>query len=61
MTERKITFYEEELQKVIETDNMYRIERVLKKRKRNGKFQYFVKWMGYPDKFSSWVNEIHKL
>ena len=55
------TFYEEELQKIIKTDQMYRIERVLKKRKRNGKMEYFVKWFGYPDKFSSWVDHIHKL
>ena len=55
------TFYEEELQKVTKTDQVYRIERVLKKRKRNGKMEYFVKWFGYPDKFSSWVDHIHKL
>ncbi len=55
------TFYEEELQKVTKTDDMYRIERILKTRKRNGKTQYFVKWYGYPDKFSSWVDHIHKV
>ena len=57
----KGTFYEEELQKIIKTDNMYRIERVLKKRTRNGKKQYFVKWMGYPDKFSSWVDQVYEI
>ena len=55
------SFYEEELQKITKTDDMYRIERVLKRRRKNGKLQYFVKWMGYPDKFSSWVDHIHQL
>ena len=32
------TLYEEELQKLIKTDQVHRIERVLKKRKRNGKW-----------------------
>ena len=51
------TFYEAELQKVIKKDNGYRVEKVLRKRKRKGVLEYFVKWKGYPDKFNSWVAE----
>ena len=51
------TFYEAELQKVIKEDDVYRVEKVLRKRKRKGVVEYFVKWKGYPDKFNSWVAE----
>ena len=51
------TFYEKELQKVLKNDDVYRVEKVLRKRKRKGMIEYFVKWKGYPDRFNSWVNE----
>ena len=51
------TFYEAELQKVIKEDDVYRVVNVLRKRKRKGVVEYFVKWKGYPDKFNSWVAE----
>ena len=51
------TFYEAELQKVIKEDDVYRVENVLRKRKRKGVAEYFVKWKGYSDKFNSWVAE----
>jgi len=50
-------FYEPELQKVKAKD-VYKIERVIKTRKRKGNTEYFVKWLGYPDKFNSWVTDI---
>jgi hypothetical protein len=37
------TFYAEELQKVIKTDDVYKIETILKKRKKRRKVQYLVK------------------
>ena len=48
----KGTFYPQELQKVIKTDDVYRVEKILKRTKN----QALVKWLGYPDKFNSWVN-----
>ena len=51
------TFYEAELQKVIKEDDVYRVEKVLRKRKRKGVVGYFVKWKGYSSKFNSWVAE----
>ena len=51
------TFYEPELQKVTKNDDVYRVEKVLRKRKRKGFTEYFVKWKGYSDKFNSWVPE----
>ena len=48
----KGTFYPQELQKVIKTDDVYRVEKILKRTKN----RVLVKWRGYPDKFNSWVN-----
>ena len=48
----KGTFYPQKLQKVIKTDDVYRVEKILKRSKN----QALVKWLGYPDKFNSWVN-----
>ena len=48
------TFYADELQKVV-GDDLYRVEKVLKKRKRGRRMEYFVKWLGYPDKYNSWI------
>jgi len=54
-------FYEEELQVVHKSGNIYVVESVLKTKKRGKKVEYFVKWRGYPDKFNSWVNNITSL
>ena len=51
-------FYEQELQKVIETERVYVVEKILKTRKRAGKIEYFVKWRSYPDKFNSWTDHV---
>ena len=52
-------FYAEELQKVYKKDiDVFEVEKVLKTRKRRGKKQYFVRWLGYSAKHDSWVDEI---
>ena len=52
--ELKGTFYDKELQKVVKDDDVYEVEKILKKRGRGSKVQYLVKWLGYPNKFNSW-------
>ena len=48
------TFYEPELQKT--KQEIYRIEKVLKKRtKSNGVKEVYVKWKGYNNDFNSWI------
>ena len=48
----KVTFYEEDVQKVVVPDDaLFRIDKVLK---RKGK-QVFVSWKGWPKEYNSWV------
>ena len=44
------TFYEQEMQKVRDTD-VYRIEKIMKKQGRRA----LVRWLGYGPKFDSWI------
>ena len=50
-------FYEQELQKVVKKDDVYRVDSILRSRTRNGRKQYLVSWKNDPAKFNSWVNE----
>ena len=56
-------FYAEELQKVQKSDGIYKIEKILEKKKENGKVKVLVKWLGYDKKFNSWIpkSELRKL
>jgi transposase InsO family protein len=49
------TFYEQELQKVIKTDDVYVIEKILRKAKKGGVMHALVKWRGFPQTMNSWV------
>ena len=52
------TFYEPEQLKVIKNDDVYRVEKIIRKRKRNGLVEYLIRWKSYYDtKFDSWVPE----
>jgi len=52
-------FYEPEVQKVIKGDDeQFDVEKIIKTRRRAGKIEYLVKWLGYPDKFNSWTDAL---
>ena len=52
------TFYEGELQKVNKDENSeWKIEKILKRRKRNKQNELYVKFRGWPNKFNAWVKE----
>lgn len=51
-------FYAAELSKVsADSETLFLIEKVIKKRKRNGKVELLVKWLDYPSSMNSWVSE----
>ena len=51
------TFYEHELQPVVKAeDELWKIEKVIRKRIRKGKRELLVKWLGWPEKFNSWID-----
>ena len=54
-------FYAEELQKIAKPDDIYRVEKILKTRRRAGKTEYLVRYQGYPPKFDSWTGDISRL
>lgn len=54
------TFYKQELQKISDS-GLYPVEKILKKRKRRGKVEYFVKFQGYPEKFNAWVDDVRMI
>ncbi|GFV77967.1 uncharacterized transposon-derived protein F54H12.3 [Trichonephila clavipes] len=58
--EIKGTYYEAELQKVVDS-GFYPVENVIKERKRRGTTEYFVKFLGYPERFNDWVTDIQKV
>ena len=49
-------FYKEELQPIPEPS--YRIEKILRQRERDGKTEYFVKFLNYPSSENAWVSDI---
>jgi len=49
----KGAFYSFELTKV--TGDVYRVEKVIRTRKRNGKTEHYVKWKGFDDSHNSWI------
>ena len=50
-------FYGNELQKVFkDADTLWRIEKVLKTKKVKGKTLALVRWLGWPEKFNSWID-----
>lgn len=58
------SYLSSELQKVnIDQESVYKIEKVVSKRTRNGQEEVRVRWEGYGPRFDSWIpaNELEKL
>ena len=50
-------FYEEELSGVDKKHDVYKVEKILKRKKVKGKKMALVKWLGYDSKHNSWIPE----
>ena len=50
------SFYTQEMQKTTVPEH-YEIEKIIETRKVGKKKQMFVKWLGWPSKFSMWIDE----
>jgi Chromo (CHRromatin Organisation MOdifier) domain len=35
-------------------DNQYKVEKLVRKRRKGRKVQYWAKWLGYPDSENTW-------
>jgi hypothetical protein len=52
------TFYEAELQHIrVDPKKIYKLDKIIKKRKRKGRKEVFVRWLHWPSKFDSWIPE----
>ena len=52
------TFYQPELQPVhVDENTTYKIEKVIRKRKRGGHTEVLIKWLHWPKKYNSWIPE----
>ena len=51
------SFYEQELQKVINSQNAFVIDKILKTKVQKNKKLYFVSWKDYSSENNSWVSE----
>lgn len=54
--ELKGSLGEDELQKT-KLDGVYLIDKILKKRTRNGMKEVYVQWLGYPEEYNTWEPE----
>lgn len=52
------TWYSWELQKANKRDDVYKIEKVLRKKKVNRRWKYLVKFQGYDNSFNQWVDDV---
>ena len=49
------SFYREEIEPITKEDDVYLIERVIRRQQRDGERWALVKWLGYPASMNSWV------
>jgi len=55
-------FYERELQKVyLEGRPFFKIEKIIRRRNRGGRIEYFVKFKNWPAKYNSWVLNVRNV
>ena len=48
---------ENELVAFKKKDDVYRIDKILKERRRKGRKELFIHWLGYPNSKNCWISE----
>ena len=51
------SFYRYELEPVIHEEDVYMVEKILRRQRRHGEGWVLVKWLGYPSSMNSWVRQ----
>ena len=51
------SFYRQEIEPIIQDDDIFIVEKVLRNQKRGNEIWSLVKWYGYPDSMNSWVRK----
>ena len=51
----KGSFYKNEIQLVDKSNNIWPIEKIVDTRKRSGRTEYLVKFLGYPPEANTWI------
>ena len=51
------SFYAHEIQVVDRNEEVFIIDRILRRKREGNQIMYLVKWKGYPKSFNSWVSE----
>ena len=49
------SFYRQEIQPITRDDDVYIVERIIRRQRRRDGMWYLVKWLGYPQTSNSWV------
>ena len=51
------SFYRYELEPIIQKDDVYMVEKIIRRQRRHGEPWVLVKWLGYPSSMNSWVRK----
>ena len=51
------SFYREEIELIVKDDDVFLVEKVVRRQRRDGEMWALVKWLGYPTSMNSWVRQ----
>ena len=51
------SFYREEIEAITKDDDVFLVEKVIRRQRRQGEMWVLVKWLGYPTSMNSWVRQ----
>ena len=51
------SFYRYEIEPVTQDDDVFMVEKIVRRQRRDGEMWLLVKWQGYPNSMNSWVRQ----